>query len=90
MNIFMLDNRVFLQVALPIKWMAPESIFEKSFSYKSDVWSFGILMWEIFSLGQTPFTSTAGSGFTGHVVEFAHAISNGLQMERPPYAPVFM
>ncbi|OQV18315.1 Macrophage colony-stimulating factor 1 receptor [Hypsibius exemplaris] len=78
------------QVALPIKWMAPESIFEKRFSYKSDIWSFGILMWEIFSLGQTPYTSAAGSGFKGHIIEFAEAISNGLRMGRPSYAPDYI
>ena len=70
--------------------MAPESIFEKSFSYKSDIWSLGILMWEIFSLGQTPYSTLAGTAFSGHIIEFAQCISNGLRMERPTYAPVFM
>lgn len=40
-----------LQVRLPVKWMAPESVFQGMYTMKSDVWAYGILLWEIFSLG---------------------------------------
>lgn len=40
------------QARLPVKWMSPESIFECVYTFESDVWSYGILLWEIFSLGR--------------------------------------
>ena len=41
----------------PIKWAAPEVITHARYSSKSDVWSYGILMWELWTGGKTPYST---------------------------------
>ncbi|XP_067313076.1 macrophage colony-stimulating factor 1 receptor-like isoform X2 [Pseudorasbora parva] len=66
---------------LPVKWMAPESIFECIYTVQSDVWSYGILLWEIFSLGKSPYPNVLVDS------KFYKMIKCGYQMSRPDFAP---
>ncbi|XP_073729712.1 inactive tyrosine-protein kinase 7 [Misgurnus anguillicaudatus] len=45
------------QSLIPLRWLPAESVFKNDFSTKSDVWAFGVLMWEVFSLGELPYPS---------------------------------
>lgn len=42
---------------LPIRWMSPEAVRDRAFSSKSDVWSFGVVLWEIGTLGSFPYAN---------------------------------
>uniref|UniRef100_A0A8C2Q0S1 receptor protein-tyrosine kinase n=1 Tax=Cyprinus carpio TaxID=7962 RepID=A0A8C2Q0S1_CYPCA len=66
---------------LPVKWMAPESIFDCVYTVQSDVWSYGILLWEIFSLGKSPYPNILVDS------KFYKMIKCGYQMSRPDFAP---
>uniref|UniRef100_A0A674PMF5 receptor protein-tyrosine kinase n=1 Tax=Takifugu rubripes TaxID=31033 RepID=A0A674PMF5_TAKRU len=65
---------------LPVKWMAPESIFDCVYTVQSDVWSYGILLWEIFSLGKSPYPSMAVDS------RFYKMVKRGYQMSQPDFA----
>ncbi|NWI05698.1 FLT3 kinase, partial [Tichodroma muraria] len=65
---------------LPVKWMAPESLFERTYTMKSDVWSYGILLWEIFSLGVNPYPGIQVD------TNFYKLIQSGFKMDQPYYA----
>ncbi|XP_053309182.1 tyrosine-protein kinase HCK [Spea bombifrons] len=64
----------------PIKWTAPEAASYGSFTIKSDVWSFGILMMEIITYGRTPYPGMSN-------VEVITALERGYRMPCPPNCP---
>ncbi|KAM3869024.1 platelet-derived growth factor receptor beta-like [Diretmus argenteus] len=65
---------------LPLRWMAPESIFQNIYTTQSDVWSYGVLLWEIFSLGGNPYPDLPMTQ------EFYSALKRGYRMTRPDHA----
>ena len=46
---------------IPVKWTAPEALNFGKYTSLCDVWSYGILMWEIFSRGDTPYSGMTNS-----------------------------
>jgi hypothetical protein len=46
---------------MPIKWLAPECLQQLKFTHKSDVWAFGVTIWEVMTFGNQPFKGTKGS-----------------------------
>ncbi|XP_041666915.1 tyrosine-protein kinase SYK isoform X2 [Cheilinus undulatus] len=64
----------------PVKWYAPESILYYKFSSKSDVWSFGVLMWEAYSYGQKPYRGMKGN-------DVLQMVESGQRMDSPANCP---
>ncbi|KAM9375530.1 tyrosine-protein kinase ITK/TSK [Pholidichthys leucotaenia] len=64
----------------PVKWSAPEVIRYCKFSSKSDVWSFGVLMWEVYNEGRFPYENRTNS-------EVVESLNAGLRLLKPRLAP---
>lgn len=67
----------------PVKWTAPEAIHENKFTIKSDVWSFGILLYEIVTFGQMPYPALTN-------YQVVQKLSTGYRMSCPPSCPKYM
>lgn len=65
---------------LPIKWSAPEVLKFNKTSSKSDVWSFGITLWELFSYGEVPYRGMSNK-------EVSEQVIAGYRLEMPPGCP---
>lgn len=65
---------------LPIKWTAPEALRTHQFSSKSDMWSFGVLLWEIYSFGRVPYPRIP-------LTDVVKYVEKGHTMESPEGCP---
>ena len=65
---------------LPIKWTAPEALRQKISTSKSDVWSYGIVMWEIYSYGRAPYPRMSQK-------EVVDKVATGYRMDKPDSCP---
>ncbi|XP_075240346.1 uncharacterized protein LOC142335881 isoform X3 [Convolutriloba macropyga] len=64
----------------PVRWYAPQCIYFFTFTSKSDVWSYGVTLWEIFSYGQRPYGNMRSS-------EILDMIDRGARLKCPPNCP---
>ncbi|KFM82025.1 Proto-oncogene tyrosine-protein kinase ROS, partial [Stegodyphus mimosarum] len=65
---------------LPVRWMAPESLVYGVFTSQSDVWSFGVLLWEVMTLGQQPYPARSN-------MEVLHYVRDGGRLDKPENCP---
>jgi hypothetical protein len=66
---------------IPIKWTAPEALTHMTYVLATDVWAFGILLWEIFSCGKMPYPGM------NHAKTKDQVINHGYRMDPPPGTP---
>lgn len=65
---------------IPVRWSSPESLEYREFTHKSDVWSFGVILYELFSYGKVPYASMSNS-------EVLEEINKGYRLPKPETCP---
>lgn len=70
-----------LGCVLPIRWLAPECISKRKFTHKSDVWAFGVTVWELLTFGRSPYAEY-------ETMKVPKAIYEGARLAQPAYVSV--
>lgn len=99
-----LEGDIYMRKAkarLPIKWMPPESLLYGTSTTMSDVWSYGIVMWEVFTIGESPYPGRTKSEIAGllvkgyrmpklaHISQELYSIMTMCWQEKPQERPTF-
>uniref|UniRef100_A0A4W4EEQ5 Tyrosine-protein kinase n=1 Tax=Electrophorus electricus TaxID=8005 RepID=A0A4W4EEQ5_ELEEL len=81
LKVYVLDDQYTSSAGtkFPVKWSAPEVLYYTRFSTKSDVWAFGVLMWEVYSLGKQPYEQYDN-------IHIAEKLMQGHRLYRPQQA----
>ncbi|XP_053386430.1 tyrosine-protein kinase SRK2-like isoform X2 [Mercenaria mercenaria] len=66
---------------IPLKWTAPEAVFQKKYSVKADAWSYGVVLYEIITFGMAPYQGMADS-------DVVHRVIKGYRMPIPRKCPI--
>ncbi|XP_035384956.1 tyrosine-protein kinase SRK2 [Electrophorus electricus] len=85
-RVFLKDENVYEPregTKFPVKWTSPEAIHDNKFSIKSDVWSFGILLYEIMTFGQMPYPALTN-------YQVVQKLRTGYRMPRPARCPTVL
>jgi serine/threonine protein kinase len=69
-------NNAYFLVQIPVRWTAPEAITHRKFSSASDVWSFGVVVWEVTSFGERPYYDWSNQ-------DVMHRIDSGFRLPAP-------
>lgn len=67
-------------ISLPVAWLSIEALRHLRFSIQSDVWVFGVFMWEVFAMGETPYIGINLGP------DFIQYLEDGHRLEMPEHA----
>ncbi|KAK7481735.1 hypothetical protein BaRGS_00026983 [Batillaria attramentaria] len=72
------DRNTYQQASAPVRWMAPESLVDNVYNVKTDIWAYGVLVWEILHFGITPWPRLGPQ-------EVLESVHTGKRMPPPPH-----
>jgi len=74
------DYHLLHDVPVPLRWLSPEAIQQELYSEKSDIWSFGVVCWEVFSMGEAPYSEMSNEAVL-------KGVTQSLRLKQPVDCP---